>query len=95
MSYSQLRKVVTTIEEFLAEANQLGCLLSNMYQCDDGTWFVAIRRTKPNWVAFYGRDKDLVTCLNQSINQARRHHKKPKRERIMVKQRIERIRVRV
>ncbi len=91
-----------TLDDFVAEANKLGCLLSNMYQCDDGTWFVAIRKLKPEWMVFYGRDKDREACLTHALRQAKRGKsnwpvdaeliRKKKLDQAPAKKKVERVR---
>lgn len=61
-----------TLDEFITKANAMGCLLSNMYQTDDGTWFVALRTYKPEWCVFYGRDKDRERCMITALRAAKR-----------------------
>lgn len=91
-----------TIDEFLAEVNKRGFLLSNMYQCDDGTWFVAVRTLKPEWMVMYGRDKNLEVCLQSALRQVIRGKAnwpvdpaKVKRPEPPKKKKVERIRVKI
>lgn len=60
-----------TLDDFLEEVTKHGAKLSNMYECEDGTWFVAVRIMKPEWIAFYGRDKDRQACLASALRQLR------------------------